>query len=63
MENEKISSIKKFKSKILQGDVIQILKKIDIKNKFDVIIADPPYNIGKDFGNNIDYMELQKYIN
>jgi len=54
---------KKFKSKIIAGDVIKVLKKIDRNNKFEVIIADPPYNIGKDFGNNIDYMELKKYIN
>jgi len=53
---------KKFKSKIIEGDVIKVLKKLDRNNKFDVIIADPPYNIGKDFGNNIDYRELQNYI-
>lgn len=27
-----------------------------------VIIADPPYNIGKDFGNNSDKQELDKYL-
>ncbi|CAG8455192.1 21703_t:CDS:2 [Gigaspora margarita] len=54
---------KKFKSKIILGDVIKVLKKLDRNNKFEVIIADPPYNIGKDFGNNIDYVELKKYIN
>jgi DNA modification methylase len=57
------TSAKKFKSKIIAGDVIKVLKKLDRNNKFDVIIADPPYNIGKDFGNNIDYRELQNYIN
>ena len=61
--------MKKFKSKIIVGDVMEVLKKLDRNNKFDVIIADPPYNIRKDFGmtisgaNNIDYMELQNYIN
>ena len=55
--------MKKFKSKIIAGDVLKVLKKLDRNNKFDVIIADPPYNIGKDFGNNIDYMELQNYTN
>jgi DNA modification methylase len=55
--------IKKFKSKIMAGDVIKVLKKLDRNNKFEVIIADPPYNIGKDFGNNSDYRELQNYIN
>jgi len=55
--------MKRFKSKIIVGDVIKVLKKLDRNNKFDVIIADPPYNIRKDFGNNIDYRELQNYIN
>lgn len=49
-------------SKILNGDVITCLEKIDKCNKFDVIIIDPPYNIGKDFGNNFDFMEINKYI-
>jgi site-specific DNA-methyltransferase (adenine-specific) len=55
--------MKKFKSKIIIGDVIKVLKKLDRNNKFDVIIADPPYNIGKDFGNNGDDRELKNYIN
>jgi site-specific DNA-methyltransferase (adenine-specific) len=31
-------------------------------NSVDIIIADPPYNIGKDFGNNSDKQEFNKYI-
>ncbi|MDR3196085.1 MAG: site-specific DNA-methyltransferase [Endomicrobium sp.] len=31
-------------------------------NSVDIIIADPPYNIGKDFGNNKDNMLLQDYL-
>ncbi|CAG8810431.1 31541_t:CDS:2, partial [Racocetra persica] len=38
-------------------DVVKVLKKLDRNNKFDVIIADPPYNIGKDFGNNLNGKE------
>ena len=38
-----------FKSKIVQGDVINLLKKIPRNIKFDLVIADPPYNIGKNF--------------
>lgn len=30
--------------------------------KFDVVIADPPYNIGKDFGNDSDSRSLPDYI-
>ena len=51
-----------FKSKIILGDVITSLKKISKEHKFDIIIADPPYNIGKDFGNSNDKMEITEYI-
>lgn len=34
--------------KIIHGDAIDALKKID-DNSIDLIFADPPYNIGKDF--------------
>lgn len=30
-------------------------------NSVDIVIADPPYNIGKDFGNNKDNLSLDKY--
>ena len=68
-ENKKISyknlnykSIpeKKIKSQILLKDCISFLE--TTKEKFNLIIADPPYNIGKDFGNNKDKMSLEKYI-
>ena len=36
--------------------------KLHKEQKFDIIIADPPYNIGKDFGNNSDQMEINCYI-
>lgn len=51
-----------FKSQIIAGDAINVLKNIDKDKKFDVIIADPPYNIGKDFGNNKDCLDLIEYI-
>ena len=56
---KKISKNKNFQSRIVVGDTIKILKKIPNKFKFDVVIADPPYNIGKDFGNNNDKMILK----
>lgn len=31
-------------------------------NSIDIIIADPPYNIGKDFGNGMGKMDLPSYI-
>ena len=51
-----------FQSRIITGDVINTLKKLSIKFKFDVVIADPPYNIGKNFGNNLDKMQIKKYV-
>ena len=41
-------------------DCISGMKKIK-DNTVDIIIADPPYNIGKNFGNNNDSMSLSNY--
>ena len=49
-------------SKIMTGDVVEILSQQPKDVKFDVVIADPPYNIGKDFGNNQDKMPIDKYV-
>ncbi|MBM5781806.1 MAG: site-specific DNA-methyltransferase [Pelagibacterales bacterium] len=63
IKREPITLIQKqFQSKIINGDVTETLKTVNKNLKFDVIIADPPYNIGKNFGNNNDYMELGKYV-
>lgn len=43
-------------------DALVGLKKIESAS-CDIIIVDPPYNIGKDFGNNHDKMELAEYVN
>lgn len=48
---------------IIIGDVAIELKALrGAGESYDVIIADPPYNIGKDFGNNSDTMPIQEYI-
>lgn len=47
---------------IVLGDSVQILKSIKDKS-VDLIFADPPYNIGKDFGNNKDkWGSVPEYI-
>lgn len=65
IKKSEIKSNKEYKvlplNKIILGDALEKLKKIP-KESFDIIIADPPYNIGKDFGNNIDKRELGEYI-
>ena len=48
------------KSRIIEGDALAVLPRL--RAAFDVVIADPPYNIGKDFGNNHDKMNLPDYI-
>jgi len=48
-------------NKIICGDAIKGLKELP-DNSADVIIVDPPYNIGKDFGNNVDKREFNEYV-
>lgn len=44
------------------GDSLEILKAMRSKS-VDLVFADPPYNIGKDFGNNIDrWPDVQSYV-
>ncbi len=48
-------------NKIILGDAVKELRKLPDES-CDVIVIDPPYNIGKDFGNNLDKRELKEYI-
>lgn len=48
-------------NKIYNEDCISGMKKIK-NNSVDIIICDPPYNIGKDFGNNSDKQNMTKYL-
>lgn len=43
------------------GDFMTWVKDIP-DGTFDIIISDPPYNIGKDFGNDSDKLELGTYV-
>ena len=49
------------KNTILHGDALIEMRKLP-NESVDVIIADPPYNIGKDFGNNKDKRDLDEYV-
>lgn len=42
-------------------DCIEGIKELESRSA-DIIIADPPYNIGKDFGNDSDKQEMDKYL-
>jgi len=47
---------------VILGDSLDILKKMK-KNSVDLIFADPPYGIGKDFGGKRDWFEnIEKYF-
>lgn len=47
---------------VKKGDALKELRKLKDGNSFDLVIADPPYNIGKDFGNDSDKRDLQDYV-
>jgi len=46
---------------IILGDALVELKKLP-GCSINIILADPPYNIGKDFGNNKDNLPLEEYV-
>ena len=48
-------------NQVILGDAIQELRKLPDES-CDIVVADPPYNIGKDFGNNIDKREIGEYV-
>jgi len=48
-------------NQIILNDAVEELRKLP-DECCDVIIIDPPYNIGKDFGNNMDKREMSEYI-
>jgi site-specific DNA-methyltransferase (adenine-specific) len=49
------------KNIIYHEDCIDGMKKIP-NESIDIIICDPPYNIGKDFGNNSDKQTMDNYL-
>lgn len=46
--------------KLICGDAVQELALLE-SNSIDLIIADPPYNLGKNYGNNLDLKEKAEY--
>ena len=46
---------------IIHGDTLLILPTLDADSA-QIIIADPPYNIGKDFGNDSDKQPMDEYL-
>jgi site-specific DNA-methyltransferase (adenine-specific) len=46
---------------IIQGDAIDLFQSVE-DSSVDLIIADPPYNLGKDYGNNHDQKSFTEYL-
>ena len=46
---------------VIQGDALDILPTLASESA-QIILADPPYNIGKDFGNNSDKQPMEEYL-
>ncbi len=51
-----------FQSQIIRGDVMEVMEGLSRETTFDVVIADPPYNIGKHFGTTTDAMPIEDYV-
>jgi site-specific DNA-methyltransferase (adenine-specific) len=46
---------------VICGDALEILPTLEAE-KAQIILADPPYNIGKDFGNQSDKQPMEAYL-
>ena len=46
---------------IQNGDALKLLKDVPTES-VDLIIADPPYNLGKDYGESNDNFSYDEYI-
>lgn len=49
------------KQDVIHGDALVVLQTLQ-ENSAQIIIADPPYNIGKDFGNDSDKQPMEEYL-
>jgi site-specific DNA-methyltransferase (adenine-specific) len=47
--------------KVIEGDMLKVLPTLK-DNSSQIILADPPYNIGKDFGNKSDKQPIEEYL-
>ena len=48
---------------IINGDSDKILDELfNCGVRYELILTDPPYNVGKDFGNNSDKLPLSEFL-
>lgn len=60
MQN-KTAGLKMNKIEIINKDAIISLRQLKSES-VDLIVADPPYNLGKDYGNDSDHKEFDEYL-
>lgn len=53
--------MKNSQPKIITGDSLEVLRTL-ATGSIDLVIADPPYNLGKDYGNNHDLKGFEEYL-
>ena len=58
---ETVNQMNPRRQDIIHGDMLAVLPTLQ-DNSAQIIIADPPYNIGKDFGNNSDKRTMEEYL-
>lgn len=58
---ETVNQMNPRRQDIIHGDMLAVLPTLQ-DNSAQIIIADPPYNIGKDFGNNSDNRTMEEYL-
>jgi len=54
--------MKEFINKIIQGDCLELFKKIP-DDSIDITFADPPFNLNKKYNSNHDKLKLEEYLN
>lgn len=57
-----MNTVNKFYNQVFNADAIQEMKLLP-NNSIDLVIADPPYNLGKDYGNDSDKQESNQFLN
>jgi len=59
--NQIIDTTSSLREEIIQGDALELLPTL-ADNSAQIVLADPPYNIGKDFGNDSDRQSMEQYL-
>ncbi len=49
------------RQQVILGDALEELQRLESES-IDLVVADPPYNLGKDYGNNHDSREFDEYM-